>query len=409
MFMKLNNILLTLFSLVLVVVIIEASLHAFNYPKSPEIGWRLKHSPYISEAARIENYSNQFGLRGQKIAYNSEDFVVVLLGDSQVEAGLHPAKRLPEKLLEAALKQKLHSEKVKVFSVAAAGWGQDQQLLALKAYFKDYRADLVLNWTTPVNDYWENTFIDRSITPEAGKLKPTFSLNAEQLTPIVPFVFEWKLRNLFALAIAHGKGNKKYTIEQYYTDRWQTALPSPVSITTTKDQCPSVEILEKDLIESFVAGSRNYTLITTEDVEHGRSHFSPFLKNSSARDLYAISLTHRLFQELVQLSAENGAQFRIFHPYRSDLDGAFREIKCVKTQVTGRYYEFDGSDWLRYLKQSNLNKQLLTVDIVNTKSMTIGKSDWHLGYEGNQQLMTILADTLVKMDLYTTHTGPSLN
>ena len=100
------------------------------------------------------------------------------------------------------------------------------------------------------------------------------------MTPIVPFVFEWKLRNLFALAIAHGKGNKKYTIEQYYTDRWQTALPSPVNITTTKDQCPSVEILEKDLIESFVAGSRNYTLVTTEDVEHGRSHFSPFLKNS---------------------------------------------------------------------------------------------------------------------------------
>jgi hypothetical protein len=41
--------------------------------------------------------------------------------------------------------------------------------------------------------------------------------------------------------------------------------------------------------------------------------------------------------------------------------------------------------------------------------MTIAKSDWHLGYEGNQQLMTILADTLVKMDLYATHTGPSLN
>jgi len=403
--MKFNNILLMMISLVASVVAVETGLHIFNYPKSPEIGWRFDQSPYISEATKNENYTNQLGLRGQKIAYGPEDFVVVLLGDSQVEAGTQAFDKLPERLLESALKQRLHSERVKVFSVATAGWGQDQQLLALKAYFKDYRADWVLDWTTPVNDYWENTFIDRSVTPEAGKLKPTFSLNADQLTPIVPFKFEWKLRNLFALAVAHGKGDKKYTLEQYYTDRWQAALPSPARLVSSKSQCPAIEIMEKDLIEAFVAGSRAYTLVTAEDVENGRSHFSPFLKNSSECDRYSITITHRLFQELAHLSAENGAQFRILHPYRSDLDAAFREIRCVKTLATGRYFEFDGSDWLRYLKQSSLNKQLLTLHIVSTQPMTVGKGDWHLGYEGNQQVMATLADALVKMGLTTTHTG----
>ena len=397
--MKLSNYLLAMISLASVLAVIETSLHIMNYPRTPEIGWRWDQSPYASADNKNDGYINQFGLRGRNIEYGEDDFVIVLLGDSQVEAGLHSAEKLPEILLEAELCQLLHSRHIKVFSVASAGWGQDQQLTWLRHYFDSYRADLVLAWTTPVNDYWENTFVDRSVERVAGKLKPTFRIDDDKLVPVVLFRFESKLLNLFRLAIARGSGNKTFTLEQIYSDRWQAALPSPDGKASSKGQCPVLEILEKDLIESFVAGSRSFTLVTDEDVENGRSHFSPFLKKMSERDNYSIAITHRLFEEIANLSRAKGAQFRIFHPYRSDLDGAFREIKCVKTLAKGQYFEFDGSDWLRYLRQSNLKNELLTVDIIDSHPMNVARSDWHLSYEGNTRAMGMLANSLVKTGL----------
>jgi len=397
--MKFENYLLMAATLVLTLVFVEAGLHIINYPPAPEIGWRWEQSPYRAKFNENDQNTNQLGLRGRKIDYGNDDFVILLLGDSQVEAGFQTSDKLPEILLETALKEQLHSNRIKVFSVASAGWGQDQQLIALKQYFKNYRADLVLAWPTPVNDYWENTFIDRSVSREAGKLKPTFRINGGKLDPVVPFRFEWKLRNLLGLAAGRGSGAKKFTLEQYYSDRWLAALPSPNSTVVTKAQCPALEILEKDLIESFSAGSRSYTLVTDEDVENGRSHFSPFLKNMSERDRYSVAITHRLLQEIADLSRIKGAQFRLFHPYRSDLDAAFREIKCVKTQASGQYFEFDGSDWLRYLKQSSLKNQLLTLEVIQPHRINAMRGDWHLSHEGNKLVMEVLASTLVKMGL----------
>lgn len=397
--MKFQNFLLMVTTLLVTLTLVETGLHIINYPPMPEVGWRWNQSPYRAKFNEHDQNTNQLGLRGRKIEYDKDDFVILLLGDSQVEAGSQTADKLPEILLETALKAQLHSKHIKVFSVASAGWGQDQELIWLRQYFENYRADLVLAWPTPVNDYWENTFIDRSVTREAGKLKPTFCINVDKLDPVVPFRFEWKLRNLLGLAVGRGSGNNKFTLEQYYTDRWLAALPSPVNATPSKAECPALEVLEKDLIGSFIAGSRSYTLVTDEDVENGRSHFSPFLKNMSERDRYSVVITHRLLQEIADLSKTKGAQFRIFHPYRSDLDAAFREIKCVKMQANGQYFEFDGSDWLRYLKQSSLKNQLITLDVVDPHPMNVAPSDWHLSYEGNRHVMNVLANTLVKMGL----------
>jgi hypothetical protein len=397
--MKFQNFLLIVITLLITVALVEAGLHLIDYPPAPEVGWRWEQSPYRATFNENDQNTNQLGLRGRKIIYGNDDFVILLLGDSQVEAGFQASDKLPEILLETALTEQLHSKHIKVFSVASAGWGQDQQLIGLKQYFENYRADLVLLWTTPVNDYWENTFIDRSVTREAGKLKPTFRINVDKLDPVVPFRFEWKLRNLLGLAVGRGSGKRNFTLEQYYNDRWMATLPSPISAATAKAQCPALEILEKDLIESYSAGSRSYTLVTDEDVENGRSHFSPFLKNMSERDRYSVAITHRLLQEIADSSRANGAQFRLFHPYRSDLDAAFREIKCVKTQANGQYFEFDGADWLRYLKQSSLKNQLLTLDIIRPHPINAMRGDWHLSYEGNRLVMEALANTLVKMGL----------
>lgn len=63
------------------------------------------------------NEQNQLGFRGRQITYSSEDYVVVLLGDSQVEASALPFDAVPERLLE----QHLNRPHTKVFSVGTGG------------------------------------------------------------------------------------------------------------------------------------------------------------------------------------------------------------------------------------------------------------------------------------------------
>jgi hypothetical protein len=374
--------------------LLEWALHIGNYPPSPAVGWRWSESPYRGPMNQEDHAVNQLGLRGQKIEYAEDDFVVLLVGDSQTEAGTLQAHEQPEQVLQQVLRKQLGSQKVKVFSIASAGWGSDQQLVWLHEYFQSHRANLVLHWITPVNDYWENTFIDRSVTTQAGRLKNTYTWQDNQLKQIVPFRFDWKLRNLAGLAIGRSAGNPQFTLEQFYSDRWQKALPASNLQASDPSLCSKNELDQSELIESFVKGNRHYTLVTDEDIEHGRSHFTPFLKQQTERDQYAIQITHHLIENMAQLSKEKGAQFKIFHAYRSDLDAAFREIDCVKSKKTGQYYAYDGSDWLRHLKQSKLNEYLWSVHLDQPFPMNRTKGDWHFSVEGNQVAMMRLAEKI---------------
>src|SRR2546429_1201001 len=113
---------------------------------------------------------NELGFRGQRIAYSPGDYVVVLLGDSQVEATALAFDAMPERRLEAHL----GSSKARVFSIGTGGYGQDQELLALQEYFAKYRADLVVLWQTPGNDVWNNVFKTHMANRNP---KPTFWLD----------------------------------------------------------------------------------------------------------------------------------------------------------------------------------------------------------------------------------------
>lgn len=105
--------------------------------------------------------------------------MIILLGDSQAEAKFCCAyKWMPERRLEHYLNSH-HNKKVKVFTLAAAGYGQDQQLLVLKEYFQRYRANLVVLWQTPQNDVWNNMFPTH--WPKNGTPKPTFVLKNGEL------------------------------------------------------------------------------------------------------------------------------------------------------------------------------------------------------------------------------------
>src|SRR5204862_3380236 len=98
-------------------------------------GWR---------SLRPRAEQNQLGFRGRPIVYAPEDYVILLLGDSQVEGYGLPFDAMPERVLESHLDWQ--NQRTRVFSVGAGGYGQDQELLALEEYFGKYRANLVVVW-----------------------------------------------------------------------------------------------------------------------------------------------------------------------------------------------------------------------------------------------------------------------
>lgn len=376
--------------------ITEMVLHFVDFPATPKYGWKWDESPYRGPMNQHDQQTNQLGLRGQSFSYTDDDFIVLLVGDSQTEAGTQLAVDQPEKILENAIKAQSGRDKVKVFSIASAGWGQDQQLQWLQKYFEQYRANAVVVWTTPVNDYWENTFIDRSVTTEAGKLKPTYTLDGTNLDVVIPTKFEWKLRTLFAVATSgHGKENKS-SIEQIHLNQWLAKLPSTSRVATEPASCPKNEVLEQEVIEAYRKGQRAYTIIAEEDIEGGRNHFSPYLKNLSPREEYSIAITHRLLQEIAKVSQQHNASFNILHTYRNDLDAAFREIKCVKNLKTNTYFAYDGSDWLRHLKKTPLADQIIPLNIESEQALNVREGDWHFGKEGNQLAMQELAKVITQ-------------
>ena len=131
----------------------EALLRGMGIPSTLKSGWGWENSAGRKLSKYADLTTNQFGYRGQSIHYQTEDYVVLLVGDSQVEAYANRPEHMPEQFLQKFLTSQLHTP-VKVFSLASSGWGQDQQLLALQEYFNLYRADLVLLWATPGNDFW---------------------------------------------------------------------------------------------------------------------------------------------------------------------------------------------------------------------------------------------------------------
>ena len=147
----------------------EIILQIIDFPQRPVFGW-------LSCKKIHPDQCNSMGFRSQEITYSDDDFVVILLGDSEAYAAASLYEQIPERRLEHFLQK--FKKNVKVFTLADMGYGQDQQYLALKKYFERYRADLVLLMFTARNDIANNIF------PTAGEnntIKPTFWMEGSQL------------------------------------------------------------------------------------------------------------------------------------------------------------------------------------------------------------------------------------
>lgn len=398
---NIKNLSLFLFSICLFILSAEIGLRRIDFPKEPNSGWRWSNSPYKSEANIADMRVNELGLRGRSISYKDSDFVIVLLGDSYTEAGTHSFEDMPEQILEKLLREEYHHDNIRVFSVASAGWGQDQQFIWLINYFTRFRADLVLMWLTPINDYWENGNIDRSITQKAGPLKPTFAMSGNGLHLAYP-QSHMKIRLLTEQAIARIQYGREGGLEQLYTSRWLRSLPesklSPVSPAT----CPQTEVDQFDFVSAYEKGAP-LTVITDEDLAEGRSHFSHFLSPRSPRETYQINLTHRLINETKSFAETHGASFRAFYPKASDLDKALALVKCVKEKASGNYYKSDFSDLTSDISNSDLRDALLPVTLHSARPTLISSRDWHLNREGNLLAMDALAQQLIDHNLLDRH------
>jgi hypothetical protein len=386
-------------------------------------GWRWSDSPYPEYLIRTgirgprfwsDHESNQFGFRGRNIEYTDEDYVVLLVGNSQVEAAASNFEDLPETMLERYLKA-ITQKHVRVFSIGASGWSQDQQLLALQDYFQQFRANLIAIWHTP-NDYWENAFPDRSLANDAGHLKPVFFLEDQQGGKRIE-LFHPALPDHKALHILHRSNMGRILLKLAVALRildiksiqpneqalraWLSVIPPTEGHeTVTKSQCPA-EIVPWLKFFSYYSEyvGRAITLATNEAIEESRSQLTPFLEPLSLRDRYAKQITHVLMERIKALAQFNGAEFLVFAP-EFTLNGIpiLSEIRCATKD--GKFYRVS-SDWLAPMEawKASINFEKLIIEIghYGFSSVTVDRRDRHLNVLGNELVMQVLAERVKRI------------
>jgi len=376
---KLSAILL---SLVTSVIFIALVLQVCYTPPRVYSGWR-------SFAATVE--LNELGFRGQSIHYDDADTVVVLLGDSLVEnlTGCSLTE-MPEKRLQHHLRQTRGTEKLKVFSLGAAGYGQDQELLALQEYYKSYRADLVLLWLTPGNDVWNNMFPTH--WPRNGTPKPTFYLENGQLQGP---------SELHGQEICDHPLTVIRMLKMLMLDRdkaWERYLPRPYQPVTDFQGDFSTEWQER--------WDNNIGSMQCEDFETEKCHQSITFYPPSERLLYGLEVTKSLLHEIERTALINQSTFLIFFVERiireSDIHlGIAASSGNVSEMPREIVYSLNGKFYTTSAQQFIANVRYLIADFhslevpVTIDDWRVSHEDGHLNRFAVDQVMRDLARQLV--------------
>jgi hypothetical protein len=302
--------------------ITEVILQVIDWPADRICGWRCFWGP--------QHENNQLGFRGQPIEYGPDDFVAVLLGDSQVQALACDFERMPERRLQLHLTERL-GRPVKVFSLAAGGYGQDQQLFALREYFQQHRADLVLLWLTPENDVWNNMFPTHF--PTDGWSKPTFWLDHGELEgPNHPM--GQRIGSGLKLALLLNQLFPRIDAE------WEREhLPPPYK--PIEHSAPAHEGWQR-------AWDENIGRFREDNIANEKSHVAIGLTPRSPRMQYGLDLTNALLHEIDRAAHDHGAGFLIFWitnrphpasaPATASAPSAARYADAAVYVLNGRYY-----------------------------------------------------------------------
>lgn len=339
----------------------EVGLRVIDKPKPSLSGWKALNG----SAAEV----NQLGFRGQPVEYTDKDFVVVLLGDSQVEAVACAYEWMPERRLQFYLNST--GRRVRVFSVGASGYGQDQELLALREYLGKFRADLVVLWETPTNDIWNNLFPTHF--PADGRPKPTFWLEGGRLRGPSEGIGQ---------PIGEAPRLKLQLLWQRLSPRSRDAHWENMYPPAYRPQPCAGESVKDDWQRSWESNARS---MGDENLGNEKSHLAVFLTPRSERMQYGLDLTRQLLQEIERLAH---GQFTIFATQLPPSEGSGRNDgihilwgKCYRTSEAQYYANID------YMNHGfNFSSIPVTVE-----QWAVGPDNPHLNEHATDQVMKDLA------------------
>ncbi|MBX3302798.1 MAG: hypothetical protein KF693_11345 [Nitrospira sp.] len=379
--MKNNNIVnlsLLMSSAIISIALAEVFLQIIGKPGPVISGW--------SAPKRNTSETNQLGFRGRDYNYTESDYVIILLGDSQVEASASSFDGLPERKLEYHLNQQVNNinKKIKVFSIGAGGYGQDQQLLLLEKYYQTFRADLVVLWQTPDNDIWNNVFPTH--WPRNGWAKPTFRLVNGKLdgpSEIFGEELNWSKIKIFALA------NRLFQLSNR-DGLWEKYLPSPYKPLSTYEGAICYDWQER--------WDENLGLMQNENLDTEKSHLAISLTPISPRMQYGLDLTRALLHTIEHLVKKNKGDFIIFNTQSSQSDEV--EKNCLEDEVVhklnGKYYKTSRKQFLDSLSYINAGFSSFTIPIT-ISNWRVGPEDGHLNEFANDQVMKDLSTQIVSL------------
>lgn len=353
-------------SIVLALLLSEIILRVLNKPQPPISGWKAMNTR--------PSELNQIGFRGQPIEYSDDDFVIVLVGDSFVEAKACAYQWMPERRLQSYLSST--GKKVKVFSVGASGYGQDQELLGLREYLKKFRADLVVLWETPSNDIWNNLF--PSSLPAPGTPKPTFWLeNGELRGPseeIGQPIRENSSLKLVQLWLKVFRWSRDHSWEKNYPPAYKPMTEYKGEVKTNWQQLWDSNPSARD-----------------DDVGSEKSNVAIALTPSSERMKYGLDLTRKLMQEIERLITSRGGQFVTFTHIIPATD---EDILSDGVHVlNGLYYRTSRSQYNENVSYMNQGFKFFLIP-VTIEQWRVGPEDAHLNEHATDQVMEDLAKQL---------------
>jgi hypothetical protein len=352
------------------VVGVEGLLRIVDYPKwDTEItaGWR----------SHVENEAlNEFGFRGQPIRYADKDFVIVLLGDSQVEAAACPPQSTPERLLEHYLSA---SGAFKVFTIGTAGYGNDQEYLALQEYLAKHRADMVLLWQTFSNDVWNNVFPTHM--PKDGAIKPTYVLKEDklegpnyQLGEVVRKPAQTKIGVFLNRIFNPQKGLDEY---------WERFLPPPYApfVNYSGPVAPDWDPADPENRNPF---------LENENLKTEKSHFAISLYPASKRTAYGLALTRKLLANIESLSKSRGAAFFVLNVTTPVAEGVTAQPAVVTHRRDSSFYQTSFQQ--QRANQATVYDGFPSFSVnVTMANWRVSETDAHLNCMANDEAMQSLA------------------
>jgi hypothetical protein len=362
-------------SILAAVALVESALRIADYPSDPKWGWGWRESTY-KNAAFVSDEVNEFGLRGQPIQFADGDYVVLLVGDSAVESGAQPQAVQPERILQFAMRE--YGIPAKVFSLASTGWSHDQELVVLRKYFERHRADAVVHWLAPENDFWEAGFIDRGSSLVPGLLKPTFVLDkAGTLSRYSVPAFRLKIAHVLALAFSRWRDGEHWGNSAIAVRSYEGTLPSSGRTPAPNGECPN-----------------DATITVIDALEHSRG-WVPLMAPLNKRDEYFVSLVHALQKEIERETTAHNALYLPLSVSDKKSKDRLARIKCVISKDTRVAYRINWANLTKYVHNPLLGVPLTDIWLEPAHVNQVSADDAHINMFGNfsafNQLARIIA------------------